>query len=111
MRLPNGHQADLGDTIENYCLNPNHQKGKNKATIFQSKLGINLNNADILNKAIKQAAINESVVIRKVNEYGTHYNMKFLLKTKVGESLVLVAWIIRINENFPRLTNGYPVNK
>ncbi|MEL4895978.1 DUF6883 domain-containing protein [Crocosphaera sp. Alani8] len=111
MSLPNGHQADLGDKIENYCLNPNHQKGKNKATIFQSKLGINLNNADILKKAIKQAAINESVFIRKINEYGTHYNMKFLLKTDAGKSLILVAWIILINENFPRLTNCYPVNK
>ncbi|MGD1701389.1 DUF6883 domain-containing protein [Dapis sp. BLCC M229] len=111
MELPNKHQADLGNKIENYCLNPNHQKGKNKATLFQNKLGINLTNADILKNAIKQAAINESVIIRKVNEYGTHYNMKFLLKTDVGESLILVAWIIRKGEDFPRLTNCYPVNK
>ncbi|MGK7953830.1 MAG: DUF6883 domain-containing protein [Crocosphaera sp.] len=111
MKLPNGHQADLGDKIESYCLNFNHQKGKNKATLFQKKLGINLNNANILKKAVKQAAINESVIVRKVNEYGTHYNMKFLLKTDVGESLILVAWIIRTNDNIPRLTNCYPVNK
>ncbi len=111
MKLPNGHQADLGDKIENYCLNPNHQKGKNKAILFENKLGINLSNSNILKKAIKQAAINESVIIRKINEYGTHYNMKFLLKTEFGESLILVAWIIRTNENFPRLTNCYPVNK
>ncbi|NEO54144.1 MAG: hypothetical protein F6K54_14290 [Okeania sp. SIO3B5] len=111
MELPNKHQADLGNKIENYCLNPNHQKGKNKATLFQNKLGINLTNADILKKEIKQAAINESVIIRKVNEYGTHYNMKLLLKTDVGESLILVAWIIRKGEDFPRLTNCYPVNK
>jgi hypothetical protein len=39
----------------------------------------------------KQAAINETVIIRKTNEYGTHHNMKFLLKTDVGESLILVA--------------------
>lgn len=67
MKLPNGYQAELGNKIENYCLNPNHQKGKNKATLFQNKLGINLTNTDILKKAIKQAAINESVIIRKVN--------------------------------------------
>jgi hypothetical protein len=111
MKLPNGHQADLGNKIENYCLNPNHQKGKNKATLFKNKLGINLTNADILKKAIKEAAINESVIIRKVNEFGTHYNMKFFLKTDVGESLILVAWTIRKGEDFPRLTNCYPVNK
>lgn len=111
MKLPNGHQADLGNKIENYCLNPNHQKGKNKATLFQKRLGINLENLEILKKAIKQAAITESVVIRKINEYGTHYNLKFLLKTDVGESLILVAWTIRTGEDFPRLTNCYPVNQ
>lgn len=111
MKLPNGHQADLGNKIEDYCLNFNHQKGKHKAILFRSKLGITLENADLLKKAIKQAAINEPVMIRKTNEYGTHYNMKILIKTDVGESLILIAWIIRTDENFPRLTNCYPVNK
>ncbi len=44
MKLPNGIQAKLGDKIENYCLNFNHQKWKNKATLFQQKLGITLEN-------------------------------------------------------------------
>ncbi|MGB3509945.1 MAG: DUF6883 domain-containing protein [Microcoleaceae cyanobacterium] len=111
MKLPNGIQANLGDKNESYCLNFNHQKGKNKATLFQEKLGITLENVELLKSAIKKAAINESVVIRKVNEYGTHYNMKFFLKTNIGESQILVAWIIRTEEDFPRLTNCYPVSK
>ncbi|GGA00056.1 hypothetical protein [Okeania sp. KiyG1] len=60
---------------------------------------------------LTKAVINESVIIRKVNEYSTHYNMKFFLKTDIGESLILVAWIIRTGEDFPRLTNCYPVSK
>ncbi|MGK7918685.1 MAG: DUF6883 domain-containing protein [Trichodesmium sp.] len=67
MKLPNGIKANLGDKIENYCLNFNHQKGKHKATLFQQKLGITLENVEILKSAIKKAAINESVIIRKVN--------------------------------------------
>ena len=85
MELPNKHQVDLGNKIENYCLNPNHQKGKNKATLFQNKLGINLTNADILKNAIKQAAINESVIIRKINEYGTHYNICLLYTSDAAD--------------------------
>jgi len=50
-------------------------------------------------------------IIQKNNEYGTHYNMKFLLKTEVGESLILAAWIVRLGESFPRLTSCYPVKK
>lgn len=111
MKLPNGEQAELGNKIEDYCLNFNHQKGKHKATLFQSKLGITLENSDILKTAIKEAAITETVITRKINEYGTHYNMKFFLKTDVGESLILIAWIIRKNENFPRLPNCYRINK
>jgi hypothetical protein len=111
MKLPNGYKADLGNKIEGYCLNHKHQKGKHKATLFQKKLGITLENAEILKNAIKQAAINEPAIIRKINEYGTHYNLKFLLKTDVGESLILTAWTIRTGEDFPKLTNCYPIKK
>ncbi len=88
IKIHNRIKANLGDKIEKYCLNFNHQKMKNKATLFQQKLGITLENVEILKSAIKKAAINESVIIRKVNEYGTHYNMKFFLKTNIGESLI-----------------------
>jgi hypothetical protein len=33
MKLSNGHQEDLGNKVEDYCLNPNHQKGKHKAIL------------------------------------------------------------------------------
>ncbi|WP_333308608.1 MULTISPECIES: DUF6883 domain-containing protein [unclassified Microcoleus] len=79
--------------------------------LFARKLGINLENAEMLKQALKEAAINEDVVIQKNNEYGTHYNMKFLLKTEVGESLIIAAWSVRSGETFPRLTTCYPVQK
>lgn len=111
MKLPNGNRADLGNKIESYCLNFDHDKGKHKAVLFKAKLGITIDNADILKEALKQAAINENVTIIKENDYGTHYNMRFILKTNVGESLLLVGWIIRKRENFPQLTNCYPIKK
>ncbi|WP_445314980.1 DUF6883 domain-containing protein [Microcoleus vaginatus] len=55
--------------------------------------------------------MNEDVIFQKNNEYGTHYNMKFLLKTEVGESQIIAAWIVRSGESFPRLTSCYPVKK
>lgn len=111
VKLPNGNQADLGNKIEDYCLNFNHDKGKHKAVLFQNKLGITMRNAEILKQSLKQAAINENVTIIKENDYGIHYNMKFTLKTDQGESLILVGWIVRKGENFPRLTNCYPLKK
>ncbi|MBC6435634.1 hypothetical protein FM036_40330 [Nostoc sp. HG1] len=111
MKLPNGHLANLGHKIEEYSLNLNHEQGKNKAVLFASKLGITRENAERLKQALKEAAINEDVAIQKTNEYGTHYNMKFRLKTQVGESLILAAWIVRSRETSPRFTNCYPVKK
>jgi len=111
VKLPNGYLADLGNKIEEYSLNLNHEQGKNKAVLFASNLGITIENAERLKQALKEAAINEDVVIQKTNEYGTPYNMKFWLKTQVGESLILAAWIVRARETSPRFTNCYPVKK
>lgn len=111
MKLPNGERAVLGDKLERYCLNPQHLQGKHKAIMFQQRLGINLENKAILEEALLQTAINNKAVIYKEDRYGVHYDIKFPLKTKFGESLILSCWIIRKEENFPRLTNAYPVDK
>ena len=69
VKLPNGRIADLGNKIEAYSLNLNHQEGKNKAILFASKLGITIENAELLKQALKKAAINEDVVIQKTNRH------------------------------------------
>jgi hypothetical protein len=109
MKLPNGDKADLGNKIEQYCLNFNHEKGKYKAILFKAKLGITIDNADYLKNTLKKAAINENVTIFKTNNYGVHYNMKIMIKTDIGESLLLVGWIICKGEKNPQLTNCYPL--
>ena len=52
MKLPNGERADLGTKIEDCVLNPNHWEGRDKARMFESTLGITLNNQEVLRKAI-----------------------------------------------------------
>ena len=54
MKLPNGDQANLGNKLEHYCLNPEHSKGKHKALLFEKRLGITLNNKEILENALKK---------------------------------------------------------
>jgi hypothetical protein len=56
MKLPNGSKADLGNKIEEYCLNPNHDKGQHKAILFKNKLGITLANADMLKTGSKKSS-------------------------------------------------------
>jgi hypothetical protein len=111
MKLPNGDQVQLGDKLERYVLNPQHPKGKDKAALFKNRLGITLENKEILESKLLDVAINQEAIIYKQDQYGTQYDIKFLMETEVGKSLVISCWIIRTNEDCPRLTNTYPVNK
>ncbi len=111
MQLPNSKQAILGDKLERYCLNPQHPQGKHKAFLFQKRLGITLENKEVLEQALLQAIIELEAVIYKQDRYGIHYDVKSYLQTAVGSSLILSSWIVRTGENFPRLTNTYPVDK
>ena len=111
MKLPNSEQAILGDKLERYCLNNQHLQGKHKALLFKKKLGVTVDNKEVLEQAILNAIKENDAIIYKQDRYGVHYDVKFLLQTEVGCSLVLSSWIIRAQETFPRLTNAYPVNK
>jgi hypothetical protein len=111
MKLPNGEKAQLGDKLERYSLNLLHAKGKDKAILFRNRLGITLENKDILATALLDSAINQEAEIFKIDDYGTQYDVKFFMTTATGSSWVLSCWIIRTDEDFPRLTNTYPVDK
>ncbi len=111
MKLPNGDKAQLGDKIERYSLNLHHAKGKDKAILFNNRLGITLENKDQLEIALLDAAVHQEAEIYKIDDYGTHYDIKFFMATATGSSWVLSCWIIRTNEDFPRLTNTYPVDQ
>lgn len=77
---------------------------------FKQRLGITLANKETLENALKKAAIEGEVELYKSDQYGTHFDLKFTLQTKLGKSLILSCWIIRITESFPRLTNTYPID-
>lgn len=111
MKLPNPQQADYLEKIQNYCLNFNHGRGKNKAYLFRKKLGITLDNVEILIEALQKAIMTEQVILHKQNDFGKYYDLKFFLKTDQGESWVLSAWIVRTGENFPRLVSCYPLRQ
>ncbi|NJL21328.1 MAG: hypothetical protein HC895_11660 [Leptolyngbyaceae cyanobacterium SM1_3_5] len=85
--------------------------GKDKATLFRNRLGITLENKQVLENALLTAARDLEAVVYKQDAYGTQYDIKFSITTEVGSSLILSCWIIRVAEDFPRLTNAYPVNK
>ncbi|NQW99150.1 hypothetical protein HQ447_00725 [bacterium] len=108
MKLPNGNRADLSDKLESYSLNPLHREGRHKARVFASALEISLGNADLLRGAIRKAAAeSDDAEARGNNRFGEVFVLRFPLATEAGNATVLTAWIIRTDEDFPRLTTCY----
>jgi hypothetical protein len=63
MKLPNGDRAIIPIAkLLGYCLNPNHSKGKHKARVFKSALGITADNVETLVQLIQLAAVQGEVV-------------------------------------------------
>lgn len=113
MNLPYGNQVDreqIIDKLTTYSLNFEHKDGQHKARLFRDKLGIILDNQEILVSALIEAAINEESVAQTTSEYGDKYVIDFNLTTEVGTSRIRSCWIVRIDETYPRLTTVYPLN-
>ncbi len=110
MKLPNGERADLGAKLEEYVLNLRHREGRHKARVFQAILGISLAEAPVLRQALlTEAANSDQAESRGDNGYGEVYALRFRLATLKGTATVLSGWIIRREEDFPRLTTCYIV--
>ena len=108
--MPNGNRADLGTKLEDYSLNPLHRQGLHKARVFESALGITLANKESLSLALlAQAADSNEFVASGDNGFGQTYVLRFSLTTERGSATVLCAWIVRRNEDFPRLTTCFIV--
>ena len=110
MKLPNGEKAVLGTKLEDYSLNALHRHGQHKARVFESVLGITLANKGVLSHALFAAARDSNFVVAGGdNGFGETYVLRFPLTTEKGSATVLSAWIIRHNEDFPRLTTCFIV--
>jgi hypothetical protein len=113
MKLPNGEKAivDIAK-LRDYSLNPAHPSGKHKARQFKEKLGIGQDDAERLRDVILQAILEVDATEVKGNAYGRRFVVDFELswpehKFIISTAMVRTAWIIRNNEDFPRLTSCF----
>jgi hypothetical protein len=112
MKLPNAEHAvvDIAK-LRDYCLNPEHPKGKHKARVFLSKLGITQNDAEELRRAILQGVILAEAEEQPPNSFGRRFVVDLPFSRGEGVmlhvALVRTAWIIREGEDFPRLTTCF----
>ncbi|MBF2057622.1 MAG: hypothetical protein IGQ45_10485 [Cyanobacterium sp. T60_A2020_053] len=108
MKLPNPEMTLIDDgKLIAYSLNFNHDEGKHKARVFKSALGITLDNLEELKIVLLEAVKNYEAILTKANSYGQKYIIDFPLTRNNQTAIIQSVWIIRNEENFPRLVTCY----
>jgi hypothetical protein len=108
MILPNGDRAHVDFAkLRDYCLNPDHLRGRHKARVFAAALGITADQAEELRDALLAAALTEEAIATDQDQYGQRYVMDFTMSGPVGTARCRSSWIVRLGEDFPRLTSCF----
>jgi len=107
MKLPNGERAIVDRRkLEEYCLNPHHPRGRNKARVFAS-VGIGQADSEVLREALLLAARSSEAERGGPSPYGQRYTVDFDLVRPVRRVRVRSTWIVRVGEDLPRLTSCF----
>lgn len=110
MKISNGERAVVDiRKLRDYCLNPEHSRGRDKARVFAAALGLTADDAEILREALLAAVRKDAAVLGEQDEYGQQYRLDFKMSINDKEATIRSSWIIRTDEDFPRLTSCYVI--
>ncbi|MFA6240811.1 MAG: DUF6883 domain-containing protein [Candidatus Hydrogenedentales bacterium] len=112
MKLPNPDKAVVDmRKLRDYCLNPQSPKGRDKARVFASVLGLNQNDADTLKEVLLRAAAAEDCTPGEQDEYGRRFTIRFEMRTSRGIGWIQSGWFVRHDEDFARLTTCFVIRR
>jgi hypothetical protein len=92
MKLPNG-EASIVEIVKlrDYCLNSAHPRGRHKARVFHSLLGMTDADAEELRTALIDAALRENATPGTSDQYGARYVIDFELRRNGGTAKIRSA--------------------
>jgi hypothetical protein len=108
MKLPNGEASIVEiEKLRDYCLSSEHPRGRHKARVFRSILGMTAAHADELRAALIDAALNENATIGTSDLYGIRYIIDFELRRDERVAEIRSCWIVLRGETAPRFVTCY----
>jgi hypothetical protein len=112
LKIPNGHHAivDIRKLTE-YALNIEHPVGKHKARVFEAVLGLTSDDAKYLQSVLLKVVQELDAELGQEDDYGKRYIIDFEIESRVGKGTIRSSWIIRADEDFPRLTSCYVLQR
>ncbi|NCR02268.1 MAG: hypothetical protein GPJ11_24585 [Microcystis aeruginosa L211-101] len=93
--------------LTGYSLNLNHADGRHKVRVFKSALNLDIDDVQFLKNALLEAVKTYNAIPDKINQYGQKYIIDFPLNHQNKTAIIPSVWIIRNDENFPRLVTCY----
>ena len=90
-----------------YSLCPSHPVGAHKARLFREALGIKAQDAGSIAELLRWVAAHATASSEHEDSHGKRFSVDFVLETWPGSAVVRSAWIIRSEEDLPRLTTVF----
>jgi len=104
--LPSGDRAVVEIAkLRDYCLNPEHLRGRHKARVFSAALGLTTDDAAELRDALLAAARIEDALATDQDQYGQRYVVDFTMVREGRRARIRSSWIVRTGEDHPRMTS------
>lgn len=76
--------------------------------MFESALGYNKSNADVLMKQIYDKLSKSGAIVGKLDQYGQRYTVDMLIEGVNGKvATIRTGWILKTGSNIPELTTIY----
>src|SRR5712692_4254163 len=86
---------------------PEHARGRHKARVFASVLGIRREYAEVLRQALLEAAVSSEATLSERDAYRQRCVLDFSMPGPGGRAMVRSTWIVLSKEDFARLTSCY----
>jgi hypothetical protein len=97
------------EKLRNYCLSEVHPRGRHKAHVFRSRLGLTADDAELLQRALLDAVRDRHRGLRHSahDRYGRRYLLDFEMTTHSGTAFIRLTWIVRPGEAALRFITCY----
>ena len=110
MPIPNAERAVVDiRKLRDYCLDPMHLQGKQKARLFAAALDMTAQDAVALREMLLQAVKTHDAGVGRRDKYGQRYRVDFPLEWHGKRAIIRSGWIIEHGSDTPRLTSCYPL--
>ena len=94
--------------LRDYCLSDVHPRGRHKARVFRSRLGLTSADAALLREAILDAVRQQDRFrLTRTDQFGRRYVLDFQMSTAAGTVAVRSAWIAVAGEDVLQLTTCF----